>query len=65
MNSLYIFFVYIEESDSIQMNVIEKSAKTLYGLIHQRYILTKQGMAAMLEKLIDGAYGTRYFNLLL
>ena len=37
---------------------IERSAKSLYGLIHARYILTAGGMKKMLEKYTRGEFGT-------
>ncbi|KAH8555735.1 casein kinase II, regulatory subunit [Umbelopsis sp. PMI_123] len=39
------------------VSIIEPHAEMLYGLIHQRYILTKQGLQQMLEKYEVGHFG--------
>lgn len=39
------------------INVIESSAELLYGLIHQRYINSRQGMSQMHEKYEAGHFG--------
>ncbi|RKO84590.1 casein kinase II regulatory subunit-domain-containing protein [Blyttiomyces helicus] len=39
-----------------QLSRIESSAEQLYGLIHQRYILTKQGLTSMANKLQAGCF---------
>lgn len=36
---------------------MESSAELLYGLIHQRYIITRQGMQQMVEKYEQGHFG--------
>ena len=41
-----------------QQPLVETAAQMLYGLIHARFILTRQGMAAMLEKYDATVYGT-------
>lgn len=41
-----------------ELAAIEESAEKLYGMIHQRYILTKQGLAAMAAKFENGDFGT-------
>ena len=38
------------EEDSLKIpdvSIVEASAELLYGLVHQRYILTRAGLAAM------------------
>jgi len=45
--------VLAEEEDSLKIpdvSIIESSAELLYGLVHQRYILTRQGLQAMAAK---------------
>ncbi len=44
--------------DDDGMVSIERSAEILYGLIHARYIVTKAGLAAMLQKFDRKMYGT-------
>lgn len=43
--------------------LVQHSAELLYGLIHSRYILTKQGLQAMVEKYEKKQFGTcpRYY----
>lgn len=46
-------FVCAEEEDSLKIpdvSIIESSAELLYGLVHQRYILTRQGLTSMAAK---------------
>ncbi|QSL65522.1 hypothetical protein MERGE_002835 [Pneumocystis wakefieldiae] len=38
-------------------NIIESSAELLYGLIHQRYIVSRAGLHAMAEKFEMGHFG--------
>ncbi|KAF9485296.1 hypothetical protein BDN70DRAFT_871319 [Pholiota conissans] len=40
------------------VSIIESSAEMLYGLVHQRYILTRVGLQAMAEKYEGGVFGT-------
>ena len=40
------------EDDSAKIpdvSIVESSAELLYGLVHQRFILTKQGLASMVS----------------
>ncbi|CEG83646.1 Putative Casein kinase II subunit beta [Rhizopus microsporus] len=39
------------------LSLLQPSAELLYGLIHQRYIITKDGMLQMLEKYKAGEFG--------
>ncbi|KAG9100454.1 casein kinase 2 regulatory subunit [Ceratobasidium sp. 370] len=40
------------------VSIVESSAELLYGLVHQRYILTRPGLQAMVEKYEAGHFGT-------
>ncbi|KAF9977087.1 casein kinase 2 regulatory subunit [Actinomortierella ambigua] len=49
------------EEDSTKVpdvSIVEASAEQLYGLIHQRYIVTRQGLQQMAEKYQAGHFGT-------
>ncbi|KZV77186.1 hypothetical protein PENSPDRAFT_568598 [Peniophora sp. CONT] len=39
------------------VSIVEASAELLYGLVHQRYILTRAGLQAMAEKYDQGVFG--------
>ncbi|KAL1915034.1 uncharacterized protein VTP21DRAFT_7739 [Calcarisporiella thermophila] len=48
------------EEDSVKVpdvTLIENSAELLYGLIHQRYIITRQGLQQMADKYDAGHFG--------
>ncbi|GAC97173.1 casein kinase subunit II beta [Pseudozyma hubeiensis SY62] len=48
------------EEDSLKIpdvSIVESSAELLYGLIHQRYILTRHGMQQMVDKYEAGHFG--------
>ncbi|PWN92068.1 hypothetical protein FA10DRAFT_265873 [Acaromyces ingoldii] len=48
------------QEDSLKIpdvSIVESSAELLYGLIHQRYILTRQGLQQMAEKYEQGHFG--------
>ncbi|KAF8621565.1 hypothetical protein AX15_007592 [Amanita polypyramis BW_CC] len=48
-----------EEAGKIpDVSIVESSAEMLYGLVHQRYILTRMGLQAMLEKYESGMFGS-------
>ncbi|KAI0030709.1 casein kinase II regulatory subunit-domain-containing protein [Vararia minispora EC-137] len=48
-----------EDSAKIpDVSIVEASAELLYGLVHQRYILTRAGLQAMAEKYEQGVFGT-------
>ncbi|EAU84859.2 casein kinase subunit II beta [Coprinopsis cinerea okayama7 len=40
------------------VSIVESSAEMLYGLVHQRYILTRAGLQAMAEKYENGMFGS-------
>jgi casein kinase II subunit beta len=40
------------------VSIVESSAEMLYGLVHQRYILTRAGLQAMAEKYEGGIFGS-------
>ncbi|KAJ3133529.1 casein kinase 2 regulatory subunit [Physocladia obscura] len=40
-----------------QLSLIESSAEMLYGLIHQRFLLTKGGLGLMSDRLVDADFG--------
>ncbi|KIO32749.1 hypothetical protein M407DRAFT_241237 [Tulasnella calospora MUT 4182] len=51
----------VEPEDSLKIpdvTIVESSAELLYGLVHQRYILTRPGLQAMVEKYEAGHFGT-------
>ncbi|ORX38185.1 casein kinase II regulatory subunit-domain-containing protein [Kockovaella imperatae] len=48
-----------EDSNKIpDMSIVESSAELLYGLVHQRFILTKAGLTSMVEKYELGHFGS-------
>ncbi|KZO93758.1 hypothetical protein CALVIDRAFT_539667 [Calocera viscosa TUFC12733] len=51
----------IEPEDSHKIpdvSIVESSAELLYGLVHQRYIVTRQGLQGMHEKYQSAMFGT-------
>jgi casein kinase II subunit beta len=51
----------VEPEDTLRIpdvSIVESSAELLYGLVHQRYILTRPGLQAMVEKYEAGHFGT-------
>ncbi|EMD40765.1 hypothetical protein CERSUDRAFT_111351 [Gelatoporia subvermispora B] len=40
------------------VSIVEASAELLYGLVHQRFILTRAGLQAMVDKYEAGIFGT-------
>ncbi|WVN87110.1 uncharacterized protein L203_102286 [Cryptococcus depauperatus CBS 7841] len=47
-----------EDSSKIpDVSIVESSAELLYGLVHQRFILTKAGLSAMVDKYETGHFG--------
>ncbi|GJJ07622.1 hypothetical protein Clacol_001826 [Clathrus columnatus] len=51
----------VEPEDSLKIpdvSIVETSAELLYGLVHQRYILTRAGLGAMAEKYENGQFGS-------
>lgn len=52
-----IMDVFELDCDDDMREVIEKSARHLYGLVHARYIVTTRGLAKMLEKYKKGDFG--------
>lgn len=57
-----IVFVRIDEDTSKipDVSIVEASAELLYGLVHQRYILTRAGLQAMVR--IRPLYWADYTN---
>lgn len=56
----------LEPEEPIQPNdmpIVEHTAELLYGLIHSRFIITKQGLHAMAEKYQNNSFGScpRYY----
>lgn len=49
INYSYFFLLFIEEETLKvpDVSIVETSAELLYGLIHQRYIITRQGLQQM------------------
>ncbi|KAF9268037.1 hypothetical protein L218DRAFT_591403 [Marasmius fiardii PR-910] len=48
-----------EEATKIpDVSIVESSAEMLYGLVHQRYILTRVGLQAMVDKYEAGIFGS-------
>lgn len=50
----------VEPEDTLRVpdvSIVEQSAEVLYGLVHQRYILTRAGLQAMAEKYENGQFG--------
>ncbi|KAG6331859.1 hypothetical protein ID866_7226 [Astraeus odoratus] len=53
-----VYLTSHEDSSRIpDVSIVEASAELLYGLVHQRYILTRAGLQAMVEKYENGAFG--------
>ncbi|KAI6249832.1 Casein kinase II subunit beta-2 [Erysiphe necator] len=52
-----IMDVFELDCDDEMREVIEKSARHLYGLVHARYIVTTRGLAKMLEKYKKADFG--------
>lgn len=49
-NALTGFGTIEEESHRVpDVSIVESSAELLYGLIHQRYIITRQGLQQMVR----------------
>ncbi|KDQ12778.1 hypothetical protein BOTBODRAFT_34238 [Botryobasidium botryosum FD-172 SS1] len=51
----------VEPEDTLKIpdvSLVESSAELLYGLVHQRYILTRPGLQSMVEKYEAGHFGT-------
>ncbi|KAF5390575.1 hypothetical protein D9757_002734 [Collybiopsis confluens] len=40
------------------VSIVESSAEMLYGLVHQRYILTRVGLSSMVDKYEAGIFGS-------
>ncbi|CCM03172.1 uncharacterized protein FIBRA_05294 [Fibroporia radiculosa] len=40
------------------VSIVEASAELLYGLVHQRYVLTRAGLQAMVDKYEGGMFGS-------
>ncbi|RPB05426.1 hypothetical protein L873DRAFT_1825180 [Choiromyces venosus 120613-1] len=46
-----------DDSDTSDLSVIESSAELLYGLIHQRFITSRQGIQMMYDKYLANHFG--------
>ena len=50
-----------EETSKIpDVSIVEASAELLYGLVHQRFILTRAGLQAMVSPLYSSLYGSSH-----
>uniref|UniRef100_A0A183D9F9 Casein kinase II subunit beta n=1 Tax=Gongylonema pulchrum TaxID=637853 RepID=A0A183D9F9_9BILA len=47
----------LDKSGKVDHQLVRESAKMLYGLIHARYILTDEGVLAMLDKWHEQEFG--------
>lgn len=50
IKSQFILLISLLEEESLKVpdvSLVENSAEVLYGMIHQRYILTRQGLQQM------------------
>jgi casein kinase II subunit beta len=50
IKSQFILLIFTLEEESLKVpdvSLVENSAEVLYGMIHQRYILTRQGLQQM------------------
>eukprot|EP00048_Salpingoeca_helianthica_P015776 m.228541 g.228541 ORF g.228541 m.228541 type:complete len:219 (+) comp17508_c0_seq1:293-949(+) len=50
----------LEHEDEVEdmTEEIENAAETLYGLIHARFVLSNKGLQLMLDKFLNGDFGT-------
>lgn len=52
IKSQFILLISLLEEESLKVpdvSLVENSAEVLYGMIHQRYILTRQGLQQMVR----------------
>lgn len=47
-----------KQRERVDASVVEPYANMLYGLIHQRYLLTKNGLRWMAERYASGVFGS-------
>jgi casein kinase II subunit beta len=48
----------VKQREPVDASVVEPYANMLYGLIHQRYLLTKNGLRWMAERYASGVFGS-------
>ena len=52
----YVLPIHADMKKESEAIIVEKQAEMLYGLLHARYLMTKEGAAKMMEKWKTGAF---------